>query len=158
VTERDSRARSLKRRRAAPSYPPGPKLTVDAFYLNRGRVLLVRRARPPFRGQWALPGGFVEFGESTEAAVERELREETGLRATAENIVGVYSEPGRDPRGPTVSVVYRMRGRGGVPTGGDDAAAAAWFPLHRIPTLGFDHSRIVREALSGSPTSKRAPG
>ncbi|MCI4370683.1 MAG: NUDIX hydrolase, partial [Thermoplasmata archaeon] len=82
-------------------YPPGPKLTVDAFWVSRGRLLLVLRAREPFRGTWALPGGFVEAAESVEDAVVRELREETGLRARTVGLVGVYSQPGRDPRGPT---------------------------------------------------------
>jgi 8-oxo-dGTP diphosphatase len=124
-----------------------PKLTVDAVWLLRGRILLVRRGRPPFRGLWALPGGFVEGDETVEAAVVRELREETGLSARPVAIVGVYSGPDRDPRGPTATVAFRMRGRGGPPAGGDDASAAQWVPVSEAVGLAFDHDRIVRDAL-----------
>ena len=129
-------------------FPPGPKLTVDAVLMARGRVLLVRRGRPPFEGRWALPGGFVEAGETTEAAVRRELWEETGLRALVQRLVGVYSDPGRDPRGPTVTVAYRMRLPRGRVRSGDDAGGAAWFRLEETPRLAFDHDRILRDALA----------
>jgi 8-oxo-dGTP diphosphatase len=124
----------------------GPALTVDAVWIDRGDVLLVRRGRPPFRGRWALPGGFVEPDESAEVAVVRELFEETGLRARPARLVGVYSAPGRDPRGPTATAAFRMRGRRGVPNGGDDAAEAAWVPLRTARGLAFDHDEIVRDA------------
>jgi 8-oxo-dGTP diphosphatase len=130
-----------------PKHYPGPSLAVDAVWLRAGRVLLVRRGRPPFRGAWALPGGFVEVGETVEAAVARELHEETGLRGQVGEIVGVYSDPKRDPRHHTVSVVFRIRGRGGRPRGGDDAADAAWVPIRPRPTLAFDHGVILRDAL-----------
>jgi 8-oxo-dGTP diphosphatase len=130
-----------------PKFPPCPKLTVDALWVARGRLLLVRRARPPFAGHWALPGGFVEAGESTPSAVARELYEETGLRARPRALVGVYSDPKRDPRGPSVSAVYEMAGRAGTPAGGDDAAEAAWVPLADLPPLAFDHGLMVRDFL-----------
>ncbi|MCI4330061.1 MAG: NUDIX hydrolase [Thermoplasmata archaeon] len=144
-----------------PRYRRGPKLAVDAVWLQRGRLLLVRRGRPPFRGFWALPGGYVEPDESVEAAVARELREETGLVARPVELLGVYSRPGRDPRGPNASVVFRMTGRAGPPKGGDDAAESAWWPVERLPELAFDHAEMVRAALdrstSGSrPRSRRA--
>jgi 8-oxo-dGTP diphosphatase len=129
--------------------PNSPGLTVDAVWVVHDRVLLVRRGRPPFRGRWALPGGFVEGFETVEAAVSRELLEETGLSAAPVRLVGVYSGPGRDPRGPTVSLAYWMRGRPGAPTGGDDAAEARWVPLTPKPRLAFDHDRILAEALRG---------
>ena len=132
-----------------PRFPPSPKLTVDAVWIRRSRILLVRRARRPFRDRWALPGGFVEAGETTEQAVVRELREETGLAARAIGLVGVYSEPGRDPRGASVTVAYRMRGRGGTPRAADDARAAEWVELARLPELAFDHSLIVQDARAG---------
>ncbi|HEV2519137.1 MAG TPA: NUDIX hydrolase [Thermoplasmata archaeon] len=137
-------------------YPRGPKLTVDAVWIRFGRVLLVRRGRGPFSGSWALPGGFVEPGETVEAAVARELVEETGLRARATAIVGVYSDPDRDPRGPTVSIAFWMQGRGGHPTGGDDAREARWVPVDRAHHLAFDHDRIVRDGLRTYSTG-RAP-
>jgi len=132
-----------------------PALTVDAVWFRRGTILLVRRGRPPFKGHWALPGGFVEFRETVESAVTRELSEETGLRARPIRLVGVYSGPDRDPRGPTTSVVFRMRGRGGPPRGGDDAAVAAWVPLHQARSLAFDHDQIVRDARAQEQAVRR---
>lgn len=131
-----------------PRFPPSPKLTVDAVWVDRGDVLLVRRGRPPFRGALALPGGFVKAGESVARAVRRELREETGLVAHVVGLVGVYSTPGRDPRGPTVTLAFRLRGARRTPRAGDDAAAAEWVPLARARQLAFDHNRILRDALT----------
>ena len=125
----------------------GPALTVDAVWIRAGRVLLVRRGRPPFKGLWAFPGGFVELRETVERAVVRELREETGLGARPAAIIGVYSGPDRDPRKPTTSVAFWMSGRGGHPHGHDDAAEAAWIPLARAHPLAFDHERILRDAV-----------
>lgn len=127
-------------------YGPKPALTVDGVVVRNGKVLLVERGREPFKGGWALPGGFVEEGETLELAVEREVLEETGVRAEPISIVGVYSDPGRDPRGHTVSVAYMMRAMGGKAAGGDDAARARWFPLEELPELAFDHSMIVEDA------------
>jgi 8-oxo-dGTP diphosphatase len=127
--------------------PRCPRLTVDALWIARGRILLVRRGRPPFVGAWALPGGFVEGDELVEEAVVRELKEETGLSARPVGLVGVYSGPGRDPRGPTVTLAYRMSGRGGTPVGGDDARSAEWVPVGKARPLAFDHERIVADAL-----------
>jgi 8-oxo-dGTP diphosphatase len=115
-------------------------------WFRRDRVLLVRRARPPFAGRWALPGGFVEASETVEKAALRELREETGLRGTIRGLVGVYSGPHRDPRKPTTSVVFLVSGRGGPPRGGDDAAEARWVPIADARRLAFDHDRILRDA------------
>lgn len=129
-----------------PVRPLGPALTADAVWIDRGRILLVRRGRAPFRGRWALPGGFVEPEETVEEAVARELREETGLRARPVGIVGVYSGPHRDPRGPTTTVAYLMTGRAGRPRGGDDAREAAWVALPEARGLAFDHDDIVRDA------------
>lgn len=126
--------------------PKGPALTVDAVWSSGGAVLLVRRGRPPFRGAWALPGGFVELGETTEEAVVRELREETGLTARPVRVIGVYSRPGRDPRGHTVSIAYGMHGVRRTPTGGDDAAEASWVPLAEAVGLAFDHDDVIRDA------------
>jgi 8-oxo-dGTP diphosphatase len=139
---------------------PGPSLAVDAVWFRRGRVLLVRRGRPPFRGSWALPGGFVELRETVEQAVLRELKEETGLVGRLGPLLGVYSDPHRDPRKHTVSVVFLIRGPGGTPHGGDDAASAEWVPLEPRPELAFDHGRILRDALASAkrPTRRLRPG
>jgi 8-oxo-dGTP diphosphatase len=122
-----------------------PALTVDAVYLRADRVLLVRRADAPFRGRWALPGGFVNYRETVESAVRRELREETGLVARPRAIVGVYSGPHRDPRGPTASVAFLMSGRGGTPRPADDAGDARWVPMRDAVHLAFDHDRILAD-------------
>lgn len=138
--------------------PPyrNPALTVDAVWIRKGRILLVRRGRPPFLGRWALPGGFVEYRETVEAAVTRELAEETGLHARPVRLVGVYSGPDRDPRGPTTSVAFRMSGKGGKPHGADDAAGAEWVPLESARDLAFDHDRIVHDARVQDRAVRRA--
>lgn len=125
----------------------GPWLTVDALVVRDGKILLVRRGRPPFEGMHALPGGFVEAGETVEQAVVREVREETGLQTTVAGIAGVYSDPHRDPRGHTVSVVFELRSRMGAPKGMDDAAEAGFFPLDSLPPLAFDHDKVVADYL-----------
>jgi len=126
-----------------------PNLTVDAIVLDdKKRLLLVERGRDPYKGRFALPGGFVEYGETVENAVARELEEETGLKAKALEIVGVYSDPDRDPRGHTVTIVFRMGYQGGEPKGSDDAAAARFFPIEELPPLAFDHGKIVKDFLS----------
>lgn len=129
-------------------WKPGPSLAADAVWIRAGKVLLVRRGRPPFAGRWALPGGFVNPEERVEEAVVRELSEETGLSATAVGIVGVYSGPDRDPRKPVTTVVFSVRGPGGAPRGGDDAAEARWVPLREAIGLAFDHDQILADALA----------
>jgi 8-oxo-dGTP diphosphatase len=121
-----------------------PKLTVDAIVLTEQGIVLVKRGREPFRGMWALPGGFVEYGEDPERAVLREVEEETGLRGELLGLVGLYGAPGRDPRGHTVSVVYEVHAQG-KPQGGDDAAEARAFPIDDLPPLAFDHARIFAD-------------
>ena len=130
-----------------PTHYENPALTVDALWIRRGRVLLVRRARPPYRGQWALPGGFVELRETVERAVARELKEETGLSARPWKLVGVYSGPERDPRKPATTVAFLMRGRAGPLNAADDARTAEWVPLFEAKGLAFDHARILRDGL-----------
>jgi 8-oxo-dGTP diphosphatase len=126
-------------------------LTVDTVVLTREAtpsILLVKRANPPFAGAWALPGGFVDEGETVASAAPRELGEETGLRVSALEMLGVYDTPGRDPRGWSVSVVYlaRIPARADV-KGGDDASDACWFAVDELPGLAFDHAVIVADAL-----------
>jgi len=125
-----------------------PNLTVDAIVIDdKKRLLLVERGRDPYKGKFALPGGFVEYGETVERAVARELEEETGLKAKVLEIVGVYSDPNRDPRGHTVTIVFHMEYRGGEPKGDDDAAAARFFSIDKLPPLAFDHDKIVKDFL-----------
>jgi 8-oxo-dGTP diphosphatase len=128
-----------------------PRVTVDAWIEDpRGRVLLVRRGRPPFQGSWSLPGGFCEWGETTEESCAREAREETGVKVRTGDVLGVYSDPDRDPRGHTVSVLYEARPVAGAARGGDDAAEARWFTPGELARLdlAFDHAKIVREQLA----------
>lgn len=129
-----------------------PALTVDAVITDPRRgVVLVRRGRPPFEGRWALPGGFVEYGERCEDACVREAAEETGLEVEIVELLGVFSDPNRDPRGHTVSVVYLCRPTGGELSAGDDAAACRWFGDLSGVSLAFDHARIL--ATAGFPTT-----
>jgi 8-oxo-dGTP diphosphatase len=127
-------------------------LTVDVVVLvdttRTPRVLLVQRGNQPFRGSWALPGGFVEEGERVAEAASRELAEETGLQIGALELLGVYDTPGRDPRGWTVSVVYIARAQSELAVAGaDDASDARWFAADRLPELAFDHAVIIADAI-----------
>lgn len=125
-----------------------PRLTVDGVIVRGSKLLLIRRGNPPFKNTWALPGGFVEYGETVERAVRREVREETCLDTSIRRLVGVYSDPDRDPRGHTVSVVFLLTVESGSPQGGDDAAEARWFDIAALPELAFDHAKIIRDALA----------
>jgi 8-oxo-dGTP diphosphatase len=127
--------------------PTTPALTSDCVVFDgEGRVLLVRRKNDPFRGELALPGGFVEIGETVEEACRRELKEETGIDAGRLKLVGVYSDPKRDPRGHTCSVAYVSRIAAAEPHAGDDAAAALWVRNWRAEKLAFDHAIILADA------------
>lgn len=110
-------------------------------------MLLVQRKYQPFQGHWALPGGFVEYGEKTEDAVIREVFEETGLQVKVHLLLGVYSDPGRDPRGHTVTVVYLLEPIGGTLHSGDDASSVKFFKVDELPALAFDHTQIVKDAF-----------
>jgi 8-oxo-dGTP diphosphatase len=125
-----------------------PLLAVDAIVLLDGRIALIKRANQPFKGSFALPGGFVEIGESVECAVQREVKEETGLDFKPDRLVGVYSDPSRDPRGHVVSVCFIGEGTGGLRSG-SDAKDAALFSLEDLPPLAFDHGRIISDAFLG---------
>jgi 8-oxo-dGTP diphosphatase len=127
--------------------PKTPLLTTDCVVVDaKRRVLLVRRGHPPFKGKYALPGGFVDIGETVEDACRRELKEETGVKAGRLELLGVYSDPKRDPRGHTCSVVFLARIARATPKGGDDAAAAEWVEDWSKLDLAFDHAKILRDA------------
>ncbi len=116
---------------------------------GRLEVLLVERGQEPYKGCWALPGGFVEEDEDLPQAAARELAEETGLRPVVMDQVGAWGTPGRDPRGRVVSAVYVAVARPGADAvrGADDAAHAAWHSLACLPPLAFDHAQILPAAL-----------
>ncbi|HOX25883.1 MAG TPA: NUDIX hydrolase [Candidatus Krumholzibacteria bacterium] len=137
-----------------------PALTVDGVVLVRRHrhggaprhvVLLVERREEPFAGAWALPGGFVEYGEDPDQAVCREVAEETGLEGLPFRQFRAFGRPDRDPRGHTVSIVYVAELVGEPPAvkAGDDAAKVCWFPIHEQPPLAFDHDRILDMVVTG---------
>ena len=128
-----------------------PLLTVDMIIeLGEGpgrRIVLVKRKNPP--PGWALPGGFVDYGETVEAAAVREALEETGLKIELARQFHTYSEPGRDCRGHMVSVVFIAKAAG-EPRGGDDASIARAFSPESLPEdMAFDHRRIIQDYLTG---------
>jgi 8-oxo-dGTP diphosphatase len=112
------------------------------------RVLLVRRGIAPFLGEWALPGGFVRAGERPIEAAARELTEETGLPSPALELVGVFGDPDRDPRGPVLSIAWCALVPPDGLHAGTDAAEARWLPARALPRLAFDHEAILAAALA----------
>ncbi|HYD21271.1 MAG TPA: NUDIX hydrolase [Flavipsychrobacter sp.] len=129
------------------------KLTTDAVVFcvinEKLMVLLVKRGSEPYKGMWALPGGFVEDEEDLIDGMKRELQEETGLQIKNAKQLRTYGTPGRDPRGRTVSVVYfaLIDQEDSEITAGDDAAEAEWYNVHSLPDLAFDHAEILQDAL-----------
>jgi 8-oxo-dGTP diphosphatase len=120
-----------------------PFPTVDIIIEIQEGIVLIERKNPPFG--WALPGGFVDYGESLEAAAVREAREETTLEVSNLRLLGCYSDPGRDERMHTISTVYIAEGRG-IPQPADDAANLKIYPITDLPgTLCFDHATILSD-------------
>jgi 8-oxo-dGTP diphosphatase len=127
--------------------PETPKLMVDVVIPSEKGVVLVRRGSEPYEGQWALPGGFVEVGETVRQAAAREAAEETGLAVETSRLVGVYSEPDRDPRGHNVSVAFLARVLSGQMQAASDAAEVDVLDPASVE-LAFDHARIISDALA----------
>jgi 8-oxo-dGTP diphosphatase len=125
-----------------------PQLTTDCVIFDPlGHVILVRREHEPFAGSYALPGGFVEVGEAVTDACRREVREEVGIELNDLTLVGVYSDPKRDPRGHMVSVAYATLLPSAVPLcAGSDAVSAEWVKDWRHVTVAFDHAQILADA------------
>jgi len=133
---------------------PRPMVTVDAvvFSLADGtpRILLVNRKHEPYKGHWAIPGGFIEMDEELEDAVARELEEETGLRGIALEQMRTFGTVGRDPRGRQITVVFMGIAPEGQTQvrGGDDAAEARWFDIDSLPdNMAFDHDIVIEVAV-----------
>ena len=125
------------------------ELAVDVVVFAQSNVLLVKRAREPYKGFFALPGGFVEEGELLVAAARRELVEETGVSCSRLRFCGLYDDPQRDPRGRVVSVGFvGVLEEVVAVQAGSDAAGARWVSLEELGSLAFDHNKVVRDALA----------
>ena len=139
------------------SSPVTPLLTVDIIIEITDRpgrpIVLIKRKYPPLG--WALPGGFVDVGETLEQAAVREAREETSLDVSLRMLLGNYSDPSRDPRGHTVSAVYIAEARG-EPRAADDASQLQLFDPAATPQLAFDHAQIISDYMHYLETGKVA--
>ena len=132
---------------------PHPAVTTDCvifgYDVREGlSVLLVERGLEPFKGRWAFPGGFMNIEEDAETGARRELMEETGLQTAWLEQFGCFTDVNRDPRERVITIAYMALVKKAEVRGGDDAAAARWFPISEVPPLAFDHDRILRVALS----------
>ena len=131
---------------------PRPSVTLDAAVvkvptLKKPEILLIRRGNEPFKNLWALPGGFLDMHETPLTGAARELLEETGLADLPLKPLFTCGEPGRDPRGRTITMVYGclIRDTATTPQGSDDAAEAGWFPITELPEMAFDHGRVIAQ-------------
>ena len=126
--------------------PKTPILAVDGLFIEKGKVLMVKRNIYPFIGFWVLPGGHVDYGERVEQAIIREMKEELGISVKIKKLIGVYSDPKRDPRYHAVSVVYfcqRVKGKIKLDY---EASEFKYFPLNSLPKkIGFDHRKIIKD-------------
>ena len=130
---------------------PRASVTADAvlFAEKEGQmyVLLIQRGNDPYKGYWAFPGGFLNMDETVARCAERELEEETGIVLTGMQLVGVYSDVERDPRGRVITAAYAAMTTMPEATAADDAAAAKWWSLNELPPLAFDHDKILADAM-----------
>lgn len=131
---------------------PHPAVTTDVvlftIQMNALSVLLIQRRNPPFQGMWALPGGFLDINEDLESCAKRELKEETGIEGIYLEQLGTFGAPRRDPRERVISVTYFALSPSDhlTPKAASDAAKTAWFPISKLPGLGFDHADIIDRA------------
>ncbi|MEE1117175.1 NUDIX hydrolase [Methanosphaera sp.] len=125
-----------------------PALTVDTIIIEDNKVILIKRLNNPFKDHWAIPGGFVEYGEKVEDAAVREAKEETGLDIELTKLVGVYSDPDRDPRGHTVTVAFLSKIIGGTLKSDSDAKDAKFIDISELKNmkLAFDHNEILKDS------------
>jgi 8-oxo-dGTP diphosphatase len=135
---------------------PRAAQTVDAIIIadseNQIMILLIRRKLDPFKGKWALPGGFANIDETLENACKRELKEETGLSGIELNQFYTFDSINRDPRERVISTVFYGRLAATVPViGADDAQEAKWFPILSLPEMAFDHREIIKKFIDENP-------
>lgn len=123
------------------------QLAADIVIIETGKVLLVKREAEPFRAMWVIPGGRIEENETIEECAVREAKEETGLEVELKKLIGIYSNPLRDPR-KTIAVAYLAKVIGGklTPQPGE-VSELKWFSVHNLPQLGFDHAKIISDSL-----------
>jgi 8-oxo-dGTP diphosphatase len=133
---------------------PRPMVTVDAVIFavtpDTTKLLLIKRGHEPFKGQWAIPGGFIGMDEELEDAVARELQEETGLSGVPLEQMHTFGTCGRDPRGRQITVVYMGIIKEGLDRikAGDDAVLAQWFDINTMPpNMAFDHNLVAKLAI-----------
>jgi 8-oxo-dGTP diphosphatase len=126
-------------------------VTIDALILREDKILLIKRGAEPFRGFWALPGGYVEWDETVENAVKREVAEELGLSVKSLKFIGLYSDPKRHPK-QCIDLAYVVETEGEIKTG-DDAISYEWKSIQDLPELAFDHRKIIDDYLKSCLTS-----
>ena len=131
---------------------PHPSVTTDCVIFGFDgttiKVLLIQRGIEPFKGKWAFPGGFMKIDETAEDCAKRELEEETGLKNTSVEQFYTFTDVNRDPRERVITIAHYALVRLSEVKGGDDASFAQWFPMDEIPSLAFDHDRILRMAIN----------
>ena len=125
-----------------------PKITVDGIIIKDDKIILIKRKYEPYKNSCALPGGYIEYNEKAEDAIIREIFEETGIKTKINKLIGVYSDPKRDPRGHTISIIYELKIINGKIKSGDDASEVDFFKFDNIPEkLSFDHKKIISDYL-----------
>lgn len=123
-----------------------PILTTDGLITKKDKVLLVKRDIEPFKGFWVLPGGHVDYNEKVEQAIKREVKEEVGISTEVRDLIGVYSDPERDPRYHSVSVAFELGQQAGEISLNEEASAYDFFHLDNLPyKVGFDHRKIIKD-------------
>ncbi len=124
-----------------------PAIAVDAIVLKDGKVLLVKRKKEPFKGYYALPGGFIECGETCEEAIKREVKEETNIEIEILDLLGVYSKPDRDPRGHVISICFVTKYKGGTIKESEETRDIEFFDIKEAleKELAFDHKKILMD-------------
>jgi len=121
-------------------------ITVDAVIIKNNKILLIKRGVEPFKDFWALCGGYLDWNETVEDAVKREVKEELNLKVTKSKFIGVFSDPKRHPK-QCVNIAFKVEVEGD-PKSGDDAKEFKWFEIDELPELAFDHKKIINKILT----------